>query len=101
MIVVHQLEEVDREILQPLGWTDGVRWLKRRIAAGQIPGKRLSRNVFVMTDKHIEQWLEGDAAPVAEPASEPAATSAVGEPVTFLHGLSTRSARRLKSPVTA
>lgn len=103
MIVVYQLEEVDREILQPLGWTDGVRWLKRRIAAGQIPGKRLSRNVFVMTDKHLEQWLEGDTAPVAKPASapDPVAAPAVEEPVTFLRNLSTRSARRVKPQATA
>ena len=65
---MYTLEEVDREILQPLGLPDGVRWLKRRIVDGRIPGKRLSRNLFVMTEKHIDLWLHGDEpAPAAKP----------------------------------
>lgn len=48
---------------------DPVRWFKRRLFDGRIPGKRLSRNIVVMTDKHIDLWLHGDEpAPAANPA---------------------------------
>ncbi|MFV8266426.1 hypothetical protein ACNQR9_25755 [Mycolicibacterium peregrinum] len=86
MIKVYPVADVAREILEPLGWTDGERWLKRRIKAGVIPGKRLSRNKVVMTDKHIEEWLNGDNAP---------GDTAVVEPVSLADGLS--SPRRLAS----
>lgn len=98
MIKVYTLEEVDREILQPLGWTDGVRWLKRRIAAGQIPGKRLSRNVFVMTEKHVDLWLHGEEpTPAAKPVAD---EDSPAEPdVRFLASLSSVSnRRRIKAP---
>lgn len=92
---MYTLEEVDREILQPLGWTDGVRWLKRRIAAGQIPGKRLSRNVFVMTEKHIDLWLHSDD----EPTSAAPLVIVDDSPAELLVGLSSVSnRRRIKSP---
>ncbi|OBB15080.1 hypothetical protein A5761_15185 [Mycolicibacterium setense] len=81
MIKAYPVAQVAREILEPLGWTDGERYLKRRIAAREIPGKRLSRNVFVMTDKHIEDWLNGDDAPDLE---------APAEPVSIVDGLSAR-----------
>lgn len=82
MIKVYPVADVAREILEPLGWTDGERWLKRRIALPpghpeMVPGKRLSRNVFVMTDKHIEEWLNGDNAPESTPV----------EPVSIVDGL--------------
>ena len=86
MIKVYPVADVAREILEPLGWTDGERWLKRRIKAGLIPGKRLSRNKVVMTDKHIEEWLNGDNAP---------GDTGVVEPVSLADGLSSR--RRLAS----
>lgn len=81
MIKAYPVAQVAREILEPLGWTDGERWLKRRIESGEIPGKRLSRNKFVMTDKHIEDWLNGDNAPELE---------APAEPVSIVDGLSAR-----------
>ncbi|WP_216622558.1 hypothetical protein [Mycolicibacterium fortuitum] len=84
VIKAYPVSQVAREILEPLGWTDGERYLKRRIAAREIPGKRLSRNVFVMTDKHIEEWLNGDNAP---------GDTAVVEPVSLADGLS--SPRRI------
>ncbi|OMB98519.1 hypothetical protein A5746_14360 [Mycolicibacterium conceptionense] len=86
MIKVYPVADVAREILEPLGWTDGERWLKRRIKAGVIPGKRLSRNKVVMTDKHIEEWLNGDNAP-GDVAAD------VVEPVSLADGLS--SPRRI------
>lgn len=97
MIDTYALEEVNERILVPLGWTDGVRWLKRGIVAGTVPGKRLSRNVFVMTDKHIDKWLNSDDAPVTKPQTpaESSSDSVVG----FVHGLSARSSRRVKMPV--
>lgn len=88
MIKVYPVADVAREILEPLGWTDGERWLKRRIKAGLIPGKRLSRNKVVMTDKHIEEWLNGDSAPAEEAPSDV---------VSLADGLSERARRRLAS----
>ncbi|WAY18442.1 hypothetical protein OF855_24710 [Mycolicibacterium fortuitum] len=88
MIKAYPVAQVAREILEPLGWTDGERYLKRRIAARKIPGKRLSRNVFVMTDKHIEEWLNGDDAPADEAPSDV---------VSLADGLSERARRRLAS----
>lgn len=88
MIKAYPVSQVAREILEPLGWTDGERYLKRRIAAREIPGKRLSRNVFVMTDKHIEEWLNGDDAP---------ADDAPSDVVSLADGLSERARRRLAS----
>jgi hypothetical protein len=86
MTATHTLAEVAAMHL-PAEWKDGVRWLKRRLAAGEIPGKRLNRNTWVMTDAHIEQWLNTPTAP------EPVA--AQPEPLTVIDGLSTRSRKRL------
>lgn len=92
---MYTLEEVDREILQLLGWADGVRWLKCRIAAGQIRGKRLSRNVFVMTEKHIDLWLHGDDEPTSAVPLVVVDDSPAG-PIVGLGSVSNR--RRIKSP---
>ncbi|MDO3401929.1 hypothetical protein QWI29_17955 [Mycolicibacterium neoaurum] len=72
-------EQVAAEHL-PSDWKDAVRWLKRRLASGEIPGKRISRGVWRMTDEDVEAWLstrDKPAAPVAE--------------VSVLDGLSSRS----------
>lgn len=89
MITSHTLEAVAAAHL-PKEWKNPVRWLKERLAAGEIPGKELSRGVWVMTDKHIEAWLEGgEPAKKVEPQPEP-------EPVMpLVEGLSRRSHARI------
>ncbi|OFB37982.1 hypothetical protein BA059_16680 [Mycolicibacterium sp. (ex Dasyatis americana)] len=77
MIQAHALEVVAEAYADVIPAVDKVRWLKRRIKDGRIPGKRLSRNVVVMTDKHIEEWLNGDDAPEPAPV----------EPVSIVDGL--------------
>lgn len=82
----YSAEQVAAEHL-PEEWSDRVRWLKRRLASGEIPGKQISRGVWRMTEAHIAAWLveretETDSAPVE-----------VDEE--FTAGLSERSKRRL------
>lgn len=91
MITSHTLEAVADAHL-PKEWKNPVRWLKERLAAGEIPGKELSRGVWVMTDKHIEEWLEGgEPAKRVVPESDP-----VPEPsVPLIEGLSRRSHARI------
>lgn len=90
MIVSHSLETVAALHL-PAEWSDGVRWLKRRLASGEIPGKQLSRGVWRMTDSDIAAWLERRDQPVrdVEPAADVPVTSIVD-------GLSRRSRRRVQ-----
>lgn len=78
-------EQVAAEHLPP-DWKDAVRWLKRRLASGEIPGKRISRGVWRMTDEDIEAWLSARDRPVVE---QP--------PVSILDGLSPRSRARRAS----
>lgn len=75
-------EQVAAEHL-PSDWKDAVRWLKRRLASGEIPGKRISRGVWRMTDEDIEAWLSSRDQP-----AEPRPT------VSVLDGLSPRSRAR-------
>ncbi|XAF37048.1 excisionase [Mycobacterium phage MKC-IRE-02] len=84
MIEAYPVEQVADKYLPHM--KDRVRWMKRRLKKGEIPGKQLSRSVWVMTDAHIEQWLSG-GPPVAH--QEPV------EPVSLVDGLSARSRRRL------
>lgn len=91
MINSYPLEDVAAAHL-PKEWKNPVRWLKERLASGEIPGKELSRGVWVMTDKHIEAWLEGEAPPkqvVTEPKPKPESVTSLVE------GLSSRSHARI------
>ena len=82
------VEEVAAEHL-PETWKDPVRWMKRRLASGEIPGKRLNRTTWVMTEADVEKWLTSrTATPVAAPADAPV--------VDLADGLSERSRRRLQ-----
>lgn len=89
MITSHTLEAVAAAHL-PKEWKNPVRWLKERLASGEIPGKELSRGVWVMTDKHIEEWLEGES-PVKRVAPEPEP----GVSTPLVEGLSRRSHARI------
>lgn len=70
---------------------DPERWLRRRLADGRIPGKWLSRRrgLVVMTDKHIDQWLNGD--------EQPATPTESTETTAITAGVTTRAARRLRT----
>lgn len=93
-ITTYSLEEVAAMVLPP-EWTDGVRWLARRLNRGQIRGYRVGR-IWRMTAAQVEDLIDRftnntDDRPIsASPATEAA-------PATIADALSKRSRRRLKS----
>lgn len=92
MKVSYSAEEVAAQHL-PAEWKDRVRWLKRRLASGEIPGKQISRGVWRMTDDDIAAWLGSRPAATEQTvADEPALPS----PVSFLDALSPASRARVK-----
>ena len=95
MIAAHTPEQVAETYLAGLGLKDPVRWLKRRLTTGHIPGKRLSRNVWVMTDRHIEAWLN---TPTPVPVKAP---RVVPDDAPLAAGLSARSAKRRRLEAAA
>lgn len=99
MKVSYSAEEVAAQHL-PAEWKDRVRWLKRRLASGEIPGKQISRGVWRMTDDDINTWLESrpstqHTADEDRPSQVSAAVSP--SPVSFLDGLSSGSRARVKA----
>ncbi len=95
MIVSYSVEEVAAQHL-PAEWKDGVRWLKRRLASGEIPGKLISRGVWRMTDADIAAWLQTRDQPAAPLAP---ADDGGGMPASIVDGLSRRSRRRVQAVV--
>lgn len=90
MISAHTPEQIVEAYAHIIPGEHKLRWLKDRLADGRIPSKRLTRTVRVMTDKHIEKWLE------AEESAERVAPQPESEPVTSLiEGLSRRSHARI------
>jgi hypothetical protein len=89
----YSAEEVAAQHL-PVEWKDRVRWLKRRLASGEIPGKQISRGVWRMTDDDIAAWLGSRPAPTAE--EKPADTRTVHAPISFIDALSQGSRARVK-----
>lgn len=98
-VSTHSLAQVAVDYL-PSGWTDGARWLARRINRGELKAHRFGR-VLVMTDSDIEYMLDKFKVDAIEP--EPAATEqdSVPEPdvdVPLTAGLSQRGrARRMRA----
>lgn len=90
-IQTYSLEEVARMVLPP-EWTDGVRWLARRLNRGQIRGYRVGR-IWRMTEDHVDDLIERFTNHAARPAITPPAPSS--EPTSVADGLSRRSRRRL------
>ena len=90
----HSLKEVAANHLPP-EWTDGERWLRRRLNSGELTGTRLGRT-WVMDDADIAYMLRRgrNAEPPAavERTAEPAVSS---EDLSFAAGLSEQSRRRL------
>lgn len=65
MIEAFTPAEVAEKYLGKFDLDDPERWLRRRLADGRIKGKWLSRKrgLVLMTEKHIELWLDGDEMP--------------------------------------
>ncbi|BDY31449.1 hypothetical protein [Mycolicibacterium mageritense] len=106
MINAHTPEQVAEAYAHIIPGEHKVRWLKDRLADGRIPSKRLTRNARVMTDKHIEQWLEGDdqrsttcrSLPERADCDEPDREDEL-QPTNFvIQGLSPRSRARIVRP---
>ena len=90
MLESYSPEEVAAAHL-PAEWKDRVRWLKRRLKSGEIPGKRIGRGVYRMTDAHIAEWLSRqDDSGVEDDVQEIASVS-------IIDGLSARSRARRAS----
>lgn len=72
----------------PREWKNPERWLRERLNRGEIPGKQITRGVWVMTDADIEKWINTRdvVAPVEAPQSS--------EAVSIADGLSERARRR-------
>lgn len=79
----------------PEDWTDGERWLRRRLNSGELTGFRVGR-VWRMTDSDIEHLLSRGrkAQPLA--VRGPAEVSDSSEGLSFWEGLSEGSRRRIK-----
>lgn len=91
----YSLEEVAAEQLPP-GWSDGVRWLARRLNRGELCGFRVGR-VWRMTDEDVDFLIEKhrnlarNTTPATAPSSAPAGA------LSFADGLSARSRQRLRN----
>lgn len=92
----YSLEEV-AEAQLPGNWTDGVRWLARRLNRGELSGFRVGR-VWRMTDEDVDFLIEKHrnvSTPRKQPERSPfPAPAAVAS---FADGLSKRSRSRLRS----
>ena len=91
----YSLAEV-AEVYLPTDWTDGVRWLSRRLNAGMIDGYKVGR-VWRMTDDDVAAFIDGHRYPSSAPklADQPAAPTPAPPAVSVLDGLSARSRRRV------
>lgn len=83
MVLTHSLAEVAAEHLPP-EWTDGVRWLARRLNRDELRGYRVGR-IWRMTEADVEFFL----AKHSNLAAVPALVSPPTEPI------DTSSTRRL------
>ncbi|OMB93229.1 hypothetical protein A5732_16900 [Mycobacterium colombiense] len=87
------LAEVAAMVL-PREWTDGERWLARRLNRGEIHGYKLGRT-WRMTEADVTAMIDHYSNTVEAP---PEHVHHCGQPPkTVADGLSARSRRRLKS----
>lgn len=92
-------EQVAAAFLMDLGLADPVRWLREHLAAGDVPSKCLNRKrgLYLMTDRHIEQWLAGEPRTTAPLEPVPVTdTEDAAVPGDLVSGLSDRARRRLR-----
>lgn len=93
----YSLAEVAAACLPP-EWTDGERWLSRRLNRGEIPGYKVGR-VWRMTEDDVAAFVNSRRKP-AKPA-KPAEDVAAGAPVapfdtSVFDGLSERPKQRVR-----
>ena len=90
----YSAEEVAQQHL-PDEWKDRVRWLKRRLASGEIPGKQISRGVWRMTDDDIAAWLGARTTPTVNAHDRAPGPRTHHAPISFIDGLSSGSRARV------
>lgn len=91
-IKTYSLAEVAAMVLPP-EWSDGPRWLARRLNRGQIRGYRVGR-VWRMTEAHVEDLIERFTN--AAPRRAIRADTTTPPPATVLDALSARSRHRIR-----
>lgn len=84
----YSLVEVAEMVLPP-EWTDGARWLARRLIRGEIRGYRVGR-VWRMTQDHVDELVNRFSNDVREKPREVEPSA-----VTVIDGLSARSRNRI------
>jgi hypothetical protein len=89
------LAEVADMVLPP-EWTDGVRWLARRMNRGEISGYRVG-HVWRMTEQQVEAMIDRYSTTATKPVRQPnpGHPPATGAPLRVVDGLSERSRRLL------
>lgn len=90
---LYSLAQVAEDYL-PEEWTDGVRWLTRRLKAGELKGVQTGRT-WQMRGSDIEYMLAKFSNDEQVKAREQAQQVAAA-PTTFTDALSPRSLRRLR-----
>jgi hypothetical protein len=96
MQTTYSLAEVADMVL-PAEWTDGVRWLARRINRGEIQGTRFGHKLR-MTEQQINDMLARySTTPAPAPAAEQQTPAQSERPIRMVDGLSARSRRQLRS----
>ncbi|MDD7813643.1 DNA-binding protein [Mycobacterium sp. CSUR Q5927] len=86
----YSLADVSAMVL-PEEWTDGERWLTRRLNRGEIRGYRVGR-IWRMTQDHIDWFIEHFSNRVK--ADAPVERS---HPISVVDGLSARGRARVRS----
>lgn len=89
MTAAYTLEQVAAQYLPP-HWTDGERWLRRRLNRGELSGYKVGRE-WMMSEHDVQDFLARHHNSVAAQSDESVA------PTSVVDGLSLRSRRRLRS----
>lgn len=89
----YSLPEVAALVL-PSEWTDGVRWLARRLNRGEIRGYRLGR-VWRMKQEHLDWLLEHFSNDVPQQLKAKPSVELPG-PMAVVDGLSPRGRARIR-----
>lgn len=100
-IKTYSLEEVASMVLPP-EWKDGARWLRRHLAAGKVPGYRVTRGVWRMTHADVEAFIEqrhnnaGTSKLPDVKSDNPEPAELIDQPLdSFIAGLSPRARKRV------
>ncbi|KLO25870.1 hypothetical protein ABW16_21370 [Mycolicibacter heraklionensis] len=91
----YSLAEV-ASIALPEEWTDGVRWLARRLNRGEIRGYRVGR-VWRMTQEHLDWLLEHFSNDTQALKVAPGSPKLLPGPIAVVDGLSPRGRARRRS----